>query len=125
MPYFICVLTNYKINNLNSTVETYHIWLCCIATDEILKKKQKENEILQPKIKSLSLQLMEREEKFDQLMENMKGKQLPDILLYQIICLVLQCQVVQLDDQIKSDDPQLSQKFEEVIDDHQELRGNR
>ena len=101
-------------------METYHIWLCCIATDEILKKKEKENEILQPKIKSLSLQLMEREEKFDQLMENMKGKQLPDIMLYQIICLVLQCQVVQLDDQIKSDDPQLSQKFEEVIDDHQE-----
>ena len=53
-------------------------------------------------------------------MENMKGKQLPDIMLYQIICLVLHCQVIQLDDQIKSDDPQLSQKFEEVIDDHQE-----
>ena len=63
---------------------------------------------------------MEREEKFDQFVENMKVKQLPDILLYQIICLVLQCQVVQLDDQIKSDDPQLSQKFEEVIDDYQE-----
>ena len=64
---------------------------------------------------------MEREEKISQLMENMKGKQLLDILLYQIICLVLQSQVVQLLDQIRSDDPQLSQKFEKALASKQEL----
>ena len=69
--------------------------------------KQEEIEMLQEKITSLTLQLMEREEKISQLMENMKGKQLLDILLYQIICLVLQSEVVQLRDQIKIDDPQL------------------
>ena len=64
---------------------------------------------------------MEREEKISHLMENMKGKQLLDILLYQIMCLVLQSQEVQLCDQIKSYDPQLSQKFEEVLASQQEL----
>ena len=77
--------------------------------------KQEEIEILQEKITSLTLQLMERDEKISQLMENMKGKQLLDILLYQIMCLALQSQVVQLRDQIKSYDPQLSQKFKEVL----------
>ena len=48
-------------------------------------------------------------------MENMKGKQLLDILLCQIICLVLQSQVVQLHDQIKSDNPQLTQRFQEIL----------
>ena len=106
-----------------STVSsTYHtgIWLCSIATDKVLVDKQEEIEILQEKIASLTLHLMERDEKISQLMENMKGKQLLDILLYQIMCLALQSQVVQLRDQIKSYDPQLSQKFEEVLASQQE-----
>ena len=66
-----------------STVSTtYHIWLCSIATDKVLVDKQEEIEILQEKITSLTLQLMEREEKISQLMENIKGKQLLNILLY-------------------------------------------
>ena len=68
--------------------------------------------MLQEKIRLLTLQLIEREEKISQLTENMKGKQLLDILLYQIICLALQ---------IKSDDPQLSQTFEKVLDRQQQL----
>ena len=36
------------------------------------------------------------------------------------MCLALQSQVVQLRDQIKSYDPQLSQKFEEVLASQQE-----
>ena len=108
---------------------TYHIWLCSIATDKVLVEKQEEIEILQEKITSLTLQLMERDEKISQLIENMKGKQLLDILLYQIICLALQSQVVQLrdlevhellHDQIQDDDPQLSEKFEEVLASQQE-----
>ena len=63
---------------------TYHIQLCSITTDKVLVDKQEEIEILQEKITPLTLQLMEREEKISQLMENMKGKQLLDILLYQI-----------------------------------------
>ena len=64
-----------------STVSsTYHIWLCSIATDKVLVDKQEEIEILQEKVTSLNLQLMERDEKISQLMENMKGKQLLDIL---------------------------------------------
>ena len=31
-------------------METYHIWLCCIAIDEVLKKKQKENTASKDKI---------------------------------------------------------------------------
>ena len=50
----------------------------------------------------------------------MKGKQILSILLYHIICLALQSQVVQLHDQIKSDDPQLSQNFEEALASKQE-----
>ena len=61
---------------------TYHIWFC--STDKVLVDKQEEIEILQEKVTPLTLQLMEREEKISQLMENMKGKQLLDILLYQI-----------------------------------------
>ena len=58
-----------------STVSsTYHIWLCSIATDKVLVEKQEEIEMLQEKITLLTLQLMEREEKISQLMENMKGK---------------------------------------------------
>ena len=92
-----------------------------IATDKVLVDKQEEIEMLQEKITLLTLQLMEREEKISQLMENMKGKQLLAILLYQIICLVLQSQVVQLLDQIRIDDPQLSQKFEKALANKQEL----
>ena len=99
---------------------TYHIWLCSIATDKVLVDKQEEIEILQEKVTSLTLQLTERDENISQLMENMKGKQLQDILLYQIMCLALQSQVVQLRDQIKSYDPHLSQKFEEVLASQQE-----
>ena len=58
---------------------------------------------------------MEREERIIQLMENIKGKQLLDILFCHIICLVLQSQVVQLRDQIKSDNPQLTQRFQEIL----------
>ena len=61
------------------------------------------------------MQLEVREEKISQLMENMKGKQLLHILFYQIICLVLQSQVVQLHDLIKSNDPQLSEMFEKGL----------
>ena len=75
------------------------MWLYSIVTDKVLVDKQEEIEILQEKITSLTLQLMERDEKISQLMENMKGKQLLDILLYQIMCLALQSQVVQLRDQ--------------------------
>ena len=59
----------------NTVSKTYHIWVCSIATDKVLIDRQEENGILQEKITSLTLQLMEREEKSSQLMENMKGKQ--------------------------------------------------
>ena len=98
----------------------YRIWLFPIATDKILVEKQKEIKILQEKLTSLNVHLMEREERIIQLMENMKGKQLLDILLCQIICLVLQSQVVQLRDQIKSYNHRLSQTFEEVLAGQQE-----
>ena len=109
---------------------TYHIWLCSIATDKVLIEKQEEIEMLQEKITLLSLQLMEREEKISQLMESMKGKKLLDILLYQIICLVLQSKVIKfsdseahelLRDQIQHDDLQLSQNFEEILASKQQL----
>ena len=45
-----------------------------IATDKVLIEKQKEIEILQEKITSLTLQLKAREDKISQLMENMKSK---------------------------------------------------
>ena len=54
---------------------TYHIWLCSIAIDKVLVDKQEEIEALKMEIKSLNLQLMEREESgISQLMEKMKGK---------------------------------------------------
>ena len=56
------------------------MWLYSIVTDKVLVDKQKEIEILQEKITSLTLQLMEREEKISHLMENIIGKQLLDIL---------------------------------------------
>ena len=59
----------------NTVSKTYHIWVCSIATDKVLIDRQEEIGILQEKITSLTLQLMEREEKISQLMENMKGKQ--------------------------------------------------
>ena len=108
---------------------TYHIWLCSIATDKVLIEKQEEIEMLQEKITLLTLQLMKREEKISQLTENMKGKQLLGILLYHIICLVLQSQVIMfcdpevhelLRDQIQHD-PQLTQKFEKAPASKQEL----
>ena len=64
---------------------------------------------------------MEREEKISQLIENIKGNQLLDVLLFQKICLVLQSKVVQLQDQIKNDDPQLSQTSKEILVSQQQL----
>ena len=58
----------------NIVSSTYHIWLCSIATDKVLVEKQEENEILQEKITSLTLQLKEREGVINQLMEKMKSK---------------------------------------------------
>ena len=61
----------------NTVSSTYHIWLYSIATDmyKILAEKQEETETLQMEIKSLNVQLMEREEsRISQLMEEMKGK---------------------------------------------------
>ena len=59
-----------------STVSsTYHIWLCSIATNKVLVEKQEEIEGLQMEIKSLNVEVMEREESgMSQLMEKMKGK---------------------------------------------------
>ena len=85
--------------------------------------------ILQEKITLLTLQLKEREETIRQLMKNIKGIQFLGILLYQIICLDLQSQVIKfrdpeshelLRDQIQGDDPQLSEMFEEVLASQQE-----
>ena len=57
----------------NTVSSTYHIWLCSIATDKVLVEKQEE--ALKMEIKSLNLQLMEREESgISHLMEKMKGK---------------------------------------------------
>ena len=87
-------------------------------------EKQEEIEILQEKVMSLNLQLMKREEKISQLMENTKGKQLLHILLYKIIYLALQSQVIKfhgpkmpelLCDQIQGNDHQLGQMFEKVL----------
>ena len=113
----------------NTVSSTYHIWLCSIATDKLLVEKQKEIEMLQEKITLLNLQLMEREKKITQLMENMKGKQLLDILLYHIICLVLQSKVIKFCDpeahELERDqiqhDLQLRQNFEEVLPSQQQL----
>ena len=61
----------------NTVSSTYHIWLYSIATDmyKILAEKQEETGTLQMEIKSLNVQLMEREEsRISQLMEEMKGK---------------------------------------------------
>ena len=85
--------------------------------------------MLQEKITLLNLQLMEREKKISQLMENMKGKQLLDILLYHIICLVLQSQVIKFHDpeahELERDqiqhDLQFRQNFEEVLPSQQQL----
>ena len=59
-----------------STVSSiYHIWLCSIATNKVLVEKQEEIEALQMEIKSLNVEVMEREESgISQLMEKMKGK---------------------------------------------------
>ena len=65
-----------------STVHViYCIWLCSIATDKVLIDKQEEIKILQEKITSLTLQVRESKEKNSNLMENMKGKQLLNILI--------------------------------------------
>ena len=53
------------------------------------------------------------QKEISQLMEKMKGKQLLDIQLYQIICLVLQSEMVLLCDQNQSDDYQISQLFDD------------
>ena len=58
-----------------STDSTYHIWLCSIATNKVLVEKQEEIKALQMEIKSLNVDVMEREESgISQLMEKMKGK---------------------------------------------------
>ena len=66
-----------------------------VASDKLLVDKQEEIETLQEKITSLTLQLKEREENISQLMENMKGNELQNILLHQIISLALQSQMLQ------------------------------
>ena len=50
----------------------------------------------------------------------MKGKQLLYILLYYIIYLILQSQMIQFHDQINGVDSQLSQRFDEVLANQQE-----
>ena len=61
--------------NYSTVSSTYHIWLYSIATDKVLVEKQEKIEALQMEIKSLNVQLMEREESgISQLMEKMKGK---------------------------------------------------
>lgn len=79
---------------------TDHIWLCSIhvATDKVLIDKQKEIEALQDKITSLTLQLKEREENISQLIENMTGNELLNILLHHIMSLALQTQMLQSPD---------------------------
>ena len=62
-----------------STVDSgYHLLSCSIATDKVLVEKQEEIEMLQEKIRLLTLQLIEREEKISQLIKKMKSKQLLD-----------------------------------------------
>ena len=56
------------------------MWSCSIATDKVLVENQKEIEVLQEKTTSLTLQLMEREEKISQLLKKMKGKEKYKIL---------------------------------------------
>ena len=59
----------------NTVGSAYHIWLCSIVTDKVLVEKQEEIEALQMEIKSINVQLMEREESgISHLMEKMKGK---------------------------------------------------
>ena len=59
----------------NTVGSTYHIWLCSIVTDKVLVEKQEEIEALQMEIKSINVQLMEREESgISHLIEKMKGK---------------------------------------------------
>ena len=61
--------------NYSTDISTYHIWLCSIATNKVLVEKQEEIEALQMEIKSLNVEVMEREESgMSQLMEKMKGK---------------------------------------------------
>ena len=59
----------------NTVSSTYHIWLFSIVTDKVLVDKQEEIELLQEKTTSLTLQLMEREEKISQLSEKIKSKE--------------------------------------------------
>ena len=55
-------LTRHKEGTLKYPVSsTYHIWLCSIVTDKVLVEKQGEIEILQEKITTLRLQLLEKE----------------------------------------------------------------
>ena len=59
----------------NTVSSTYHIWLCSIATNKVLVEKQEKIEALQMEIKSLNVEVMEREESgISQLMEKIKGK---------------------------------------------------
>ena len=75
-----------------STVSnTYHIWLCSIATDKVLVDKQEEIELLREKTTSLTLQLTEKEKKISQLMEKMKGKE--SINYYLTVCNIIRSEV--------------------------------
>ena len=68
-------LTRHKEGELNIDSSTYHIWLCSIATNKVLVEKQEKIEALQIEIKSLNVEVMEREENgISQLMEKVKGK---------------------------------------------------
>ena len=59
----------------NTDSSTYHIWLCSIVTNKVLVEKQEKIEALQMEIKSLNVEVMEREESgISQLMEKIKGK---------------------------------------------------
>ena len=59
----------------NTDSSTYHIWLCSIVTNKVLIEKQEKIEALQMEIKSLNIEVMEREESgISQLMEKIKGK---------------------------------------------------
>ena len=60
---------------------------------------------------------MEIKEKNSQLIEKMKGKQLLDILLYHIMCLALQSEMIEFHNQITRGDPhdQLSLRLKDKL----------
>ena len=84
----------------NTVSSTYHIWLCSIATDKVLVEKQEENEILQEKITSLTLQLKEREEAICQLMEKMKSKKTIKYIIEIIIIIIISSTISNIRNQV-------------------------